>query len=126
MFDSRMGDKADWGDGFLRHLIDACKEEMEAGNRVNGIFTATGWKNVVSKFTEKSGDRRTKKQLKNKLDVLKKEYSTFMELKNYATGLGWDEAKQTVDCSNEWWDWTPCCKNYTVQFSPFLCSSIPC
>ena len=29
-----------------------------------------------------------KKQLKNKLDVLKKEYSMFMEFKNYATGLG--------------------------------------
>lgn len=99
-----MGDKADWGDTFLRHLIDACKEEIEAGNRPMGIFTTTGWKNVVSKFAEKSGDTRTKKQLKNKLDLLKKEYVTFMEFKNCATGLGWDEAKQTVDCSDEWWD----------------------
>lgn len=99
-----MGDKADWGDTFLRHLIDACKEEIEAGNRPMGIFTTTGWKNVVSKFAEKSGDTRTKKQLKNKLDLLKKEYVTFMEFKNCATGLGWDEAKQTIDCSDEWWD----------------------
>ncbi|XP_034574120.1 uncharacterized protein [Setaria viridis] len=99
-----MGDKADWGDTFLRHLIDACKEEIEAGNRPMGIFATTGWKNVVSKFAEKSGDTRTKKQLKNKLDLLKKEYVTFMEFKNCATGLGWDEAKQTIDCSDEWWD----------------------
>ena len=35
---------------------------------------------------------------------MKKEYTWFMELKNSATGLGWNEAKQTVDCSNEWWD----------------------
>ena len=27
-----------------------------------------------------------------------------MEFKNCATGLGWDEAKQTVVCSQEWWD----------------------
>ena len=27
-----------------------------------------------------------------------------MELKNSATGLGRNEAKQTVDCSKEWWD----------------------
>ena len=27
-----------------------------------------------------------------------------MELKNEATGLGWDDAKRTVDCSKEWWD----------------------
>ncbi|KAB8086153.1 hypothetical protein EE612_009293 [Oryza sativa] len=97
-----MGDKADWGDGFVRHLFDVCKEEIEAGNRPMGIFTTTGWKNVVSKFAEKSGDKRTKKQLKNKLDVLKKEYTMFMEFKNCATGLGWDEAKQTIVCSPEW------------------------
>jgi ribosomal protein L7/L12 len=27
-----------------------------------------------------------------------------MEFKNLATGLGWYEAKQTVDCSDEWWN----------------------
>jgi hypothetical protein len=56
-----MGDKADWGDVFLRHLYYACKEEIEAGNRPLGIFTTTGWKNLVLKFAEKSGDKRTRK-----------------------------------------------------------------
>jgi hypothetical protein len=41
----------------------------------------------------------TKKQLKNKWDNMKKEYTWFMKLKNTATGLGWNEAKQTVECS---------------------------
>jgi len=104
LLSSSMGDKADWSDGFVNHLLDACKEEIKAGNRPMGLFTTTGWKNVVSKFAQKSGDNRTKKQLKNKLDGLKKEYSTFMEFKNCATGLGWDEAKQTIVCSQEWWD----------------------
>jgi hypothetical protein len=27
-----------------------------------------------------------------------------MELKNAATGLGWNDEKQTVDCSKEWWN----------------------
>jgi hypothetical protein len=27
-----------------------------------------------------------------------------MELKNYATGLGWDAAKGAVDCPQDWWD----------------------
>jgi hypothetical protein len=35
---------------------------------------------------------------------MKKEYTWFIELKNFATGLGWNEGKQTVDCSKEWWD----------------------
>jgi hypothetical protein len=42
-------------------LYDACKEEIEAGNRPLGIFITTGWKNLVFKFAEKSGDKHTKK-----------------------------------------------------------------
>jgi hypothetical protein len=53
-------------------------------------------KNFVSKFAQKSGDKRILKQLKNKLDGLKKEYSAFMEFKNLATGLGWDEANRLL------------------------------
>jgi hypothetical protein len=99
-----MGDKADWGDFFLKNLIDVCKGEIEAGNRPQGLWTSTGWKNMVAKFEAKTGDKRTKIQLKNKLDNLKKEYVWFMELKNYATRLEWDAAKGTVDCPQEWWD----------------------
>ena len=57
-----------------------------------------------AKYQEKTGLKQTKKQLKNKLDNMKKEYTWFMELKNSATGLGWNEAKQIVDCSKEWWN----------------------
>ncbi|TVU02465.1 hypothetical protein EJB05_52018 [Eragrostis curvula] len=35
---------------------------------------------------------------------MKKEYTWFMELKNSDTRLGWNEAKQTVECSNDWWN----------------------
>jgi hypothetical protein len=87
-----MCDKANWSDGYVRNLFIACKEEIEVGTRPNGQFTSIGQKNFVSKFAQKSGER-PKKQQKNKLDVLKKEYSIFMEFKNFAIGLGWDEAK---------------------------------
>jgi hypothetical protein len=99
-----MTNKADWSDTNLRHFIDICKGEIEAGNRPTGIFTRNGWKNLSTKYEEKSGLKQTKKQLKNKLDNMKKEYTCFMELKNFATGLGWNEEKQIVDCSKEWWD----------------------
>jgi len=99
-----MADKADWCDANVRHFIDICKGEIEAGNRPLGFFNRTGWKNVISKHEEKTGQKLTKKQLKNKWDNMKKEYTWFMELKNIATGLGWNEAERTVECSKEWWD----------------------
>ena len=92
-----MADKADWCDANVRHFIDICKGEIEAGNRPLGFFNRTGWKNVISKHEEKTGQKLTKKQLKNKWDNMKKEYTWFMELKNSATGLGWNEAKRTVE-----------------------------
>jgi hypothetical protein len=39
-------------------LFDACKEEIQAGNRPNGNFTTTGWKNLIFKFAQKSGDNK--------------------------------------------------------------------
>ena len=60
LFGSTMGNNVDWGDGLVMHLFDACKEEIEDGNRPMGIFTTTDWMNVVSKFAQKSGDNRNK------------------------------------------------------------------
>jgi hypothetical protein len=42
----------------VKFLLDyACKEEIDAGNRLVGIFTATGQKNIVSKFADKFSDK---------------------------------------------------------------------
>jgi len=30
LFDSRMGDKANWSDFFLKHSIDVCKGEIKS------------------------------------------------------------------------------------------------
>jgi hypothetical protein len=42
--------------------------------------------------------------MKNKWDNLKRSYTIFMELKNSATGLGWNEIRQIVDCDDKWWE----------------------
>ena len=42
--------------------------------------------------------------MKNKWDSLKRNYTIFMELKNSATGLGWNDIRQTVDCDDKWWE----------------------
>ena len=91
-----MAEKAVWDNATLKHLIDICKEEILAGNRPQGCFTRNGWKNLEEKFFARSGTKLVKTQLKNKLDNMKKDYTQFMELKNAATGLGWDEANKIV------------------------------
>ncbi|XP_047053126.1 L10-interacting MYB domain-containing protein-like isoform X2 [Lolium rigidum] len=97
-------EKAVWDDAHVVHFISICKEEIANGNRPLGFLNPIGWKNLVEKFEARTGKNLTRTQLKNKWDSMKKEYTWFMELKIAATGLGWDDAKQTVDASKEWWD----------------------
>ncbi|KAK8260089.1 hypothetical protein V6Z12_D13G098600 [Gossypium hirsutum] len=44
-----------------------------------------------------------KPQLKNKWDILKKEWRLWRELLKESTGIGWCPSKKTVDAIEEWW-----------------------
>jgi hypothetical protein len=52
-----------------------------------GLLTSASWKNLRAKYEEKTSLKQTKKQLKNKLDNMKKEYVWFMEFRNCATKM---------------------------------------
>ncbi|XP_037418469.1 L10-interacting MYB domain-containing protein-like [Triticum dicoccoides] len=99
-----MAEKAVWDDAHLKKLIEILREEVEKGNRPLGYLNKKGWANVLEKWEARTGKKYPKDKFKNKWDAIKNEYTWFMELKNEATGLGWDDAKRTVDCSKEWWD----------------------
>ena len=99
-----MGEKTVWDDANVKHFIDICKEEVQAGNKPVSYLYRTGWKNLEEKFEARTGKKLTKTQLKNNWDNFKKYYTFFMELKNTATWLGWNDVKQTVDCASTWWD----------------------
>jgi len=77
-------------------------EEVNGNNRERGCLSRKGYKNLGDKFAEKTGDRRTQKQFKNKWDAMKKDYTGWMELQN-ATGLGWDPIAKTMDADDDWW-----------------------
>ncbi len=77
-------------------------EEVRAGNRPNGIMTNQGYKNICTKYFQRTGLRHSKTQVKNKWDLLKGLYSFWLSL-NKDTGLGWNPAKRTVDASDEHW-----------------------
>lgn len=99
-----MTEKAVWDDAHLKKLIDILREEVSNGNRPLGYLSKKGWKNVLEKWEARTGKKYPKDKFKNKWDAIKNEYVWFMELKNEATGLGWNDAKGAVDCSKEWWD----------------------
>ncbi|XP_028796692.1 uncharacterized protein LOC114752138 [Neltuma alba] len=62
-----------------------------------------GWDNIHREFNEKTGRGYEKKQLKNRLDNLRKEWKTFDKLIAKETGIGWDPERNIVVASDECW-----------------------
>lgn len=96
-------DKANWDAYHTKVFCEICKEETLKNNRPLGCLNAKGYKSLEDKFFETTKARLTNKQFKNKWDMLKKEYTQFMELKLAATGLGWDEQRGTIEAYDNWW-----------------------
>ncbi|XP_056686055.1 L10-interacting MYB domain-containing protein-like [Spinacia oleracea] len=95
--------KATWDDESTRIFCEVCADEVHAGNRPNTHFNRVGWDNVVKKFQLRTGKRYDKKQLKNKWEKLKSEFSTWKNL-HKETGLGWNHDNNTIDASEDWWE----------------------
>ncbi|KAK9007121.1 hypothetical protein V6N11_050954 [Hibiscus sabdariffa] len=60
-------------------------------------------KRIVNSFENETGKPYTQRQLKNRWDLLKREWKIWKKLKENDTGLGWNYAKRTIDALEEWW-----------------------
>lgn len=67
-----------------------------------------------------------KETIEEQVKQYEKEYTWFMEFKNCATGLGWDEGKQTIDCSKEWWNEHHAVKYGVIVHYSFSCFGMMC
>jgi hypothetical protein len=96
--------KAQWDNVGLRTYIDILVEEVNANNRgKEGTLSPLGYDNVVRKFFERTRREYTRKQFKNKWDVLKKDYAVWKTLTQKASGIGFDPVTKTIAASDEWW-----------------------
>ncbi|KAH7667086.1 Myb/SANT-like domain-containing protein, partial [Dioscorea alata] len=93
-----------WDDTNTEIFLKICVDEVQIGNRPHMHFTKEGWKNVISKFVARTGVSYNHKQLKNRWDSLKKEFSIWAKLVEHQTWLGWDPVKRTVIASDDWWE----------------------
>ncbi|KAL4311380.1 hypothetical protein GQ457_01G014020 [Hibiscus cannabinus] len=85
-------------------LCDLCIKEILIGNRLGTHFKREGWVKIVNNFEKETGKPYTQKQLKNKWDLLKKEWNLWKKLKEKDIGLGWNPIKRTVDAFDDWWE----------------------
>jgi hypothetical protein len=67
--------KANWDAVAHRVFLDVCIEEVNANNRPVQVLNATGYANLVRKFNELMKRNYDRKQMKNRWETLKKDYT---------------------------------------------------
>ena len=93
-------DKAVWDDVSTEVLINAYIDQIYKKERNGLVFTKKGWMTIVTTFNEETGRGYRIKQLKNKLDILKKDLRTCDTLLK-ETGAGRDVITNAISASNE-------------------------
>ena len=96
--------KAVWDPRTHEIWVDLAIEQVRAGNRNGTQLSKQGWKNFIENFSNATGRKYDRKQLKNHWDVVKKDWQLWDSLLRGETGLGWDMERQTIEASNEWWE----------------------
>lgn len=95
-----------WCDEKTRIVCEIFADEVQKGNRENTHLSKIGYKNVITRFKERTGLDYTRMQLKNKWDKLKYDYGIWKRLINKETGIGWNEGKTKIVMENSWWKQT--------------------
>ncbi|XP_024964895.1 uncharacterized protein LOC112505181 [Cynara cardunculus var. scolymus] len=70
--------------------------EVKNRNRPGSHFNKLGWGNIEKKIKEQTRKSFDKKQLKNKWDIMKKEWKLYDRLMRIESGIGWDPVRKTI------------------------------
>ncbi|KAK3437106.1 hypothetical protein EUGRSUZ_C01733 [Eucalyptus grandis] len=86
---------AKWTESLTNVLISLLVEEVKKGNRPTCTYNKVGWNNIHVEFNKQTELHYNVVQLKNRVNKLKKQYSSFKKLLSQS-GFGWDNVNKTV------------------------------
>ncbi|BAF29405.1 L10-interacting MYB domain-containing protein isoform X2 [Oryza sativa Japonica Group] len=101
-----MTEAAEWNDENTKIICELYAEQVRAGNRPSTHLNSIGYSQVALKFQQRTHLLYTKRQLKNKWDKLRNEYTIWKKLLIRGSGLGWDSTKGTIAADENWWNKT--------------------
>lgn len=91
-----------WQPPMDRYFIDLMLDQVQKGNRVDGMFRREAWTEMITLFNAKFGFDYEVEILKNRFKTLKRQYNVIkhlLELKGFA----WDDARQMLTADDCVW-----------------------
>ncbi|XP_028804661.1 L10-interacting MYB domain-containing protein-like [Neltuma alba] len=73
-------EKVSWDSYTTKILIDVCVEQIVHKERQGTSFTRPGWNKITKNFQKRSGKMYDRKQLKNRFDILRKDWKLWEKL----------------------------------------------
>ncbi|KAL3716065.1 hypothetical protein ACJRO7_007779 [Eucalyptus globulus] len=86
---------AKWTEPLTNELVSLLVTEVTKGNHITSTFNKTGWNNIHVEFNKPTRLYFSIIQLKNRVNKLKKQYSSFKKLLSQS-GFGWDNINNKV------------------------------
>ncbi|KAI9115907.1 hypothetical protein K1719_012837 [Acacia pycnantha] len=95
---------ARWDRCTTKKLLEICVKEIHISGKPGVSFKARRWEVVVDEFNKRANKNYNQKQLKNRLDNLKLDWTTWKQLLGKETGLGWNHETGTIVADDTWWE----------------------
>ncbi|KAI9085718.1 hypothetical protein K1719_032324 [Acacia pycnantha] len=95
---------ARWDRCTTKKLLEICVKEIRISGKPGVSFKARRWEVVVDEFNKRANKNYNQKQLKNRLDNLKLDWTTWKQLLGKETGLGWNHETVTIVADDTWWE----------------------
>ncbi|KAK2355542.1 L10-interacting MYB domain-containing protein [Trifolium repens] len=67
-------------------------------------FKQKKWEEIREEFNQRAKKNYNQKQLRNRMDSLRMDWTTWKQLIGKETGLGWNHQTGNIDADPSWWD----------------------
>ncbi|KAF5335219.1 hypothetical protein D9758_014763 [Tetrapyrgos nigripes] len=99
--------QAKWSNSDVDIMIDKLKNQKAQGNQSQSGWKPDTWTTVSKRIIaegSQEGAKKNPKKCSDKYGTLKAQYKVVHYIRTKASGFGWDEQKQMVVATDEWWD----------------------
>lgn len=107
--------KAEWTPSRDAYLVELFIEQHNLGRTAYNEYKNEVIRSVTRDFNKKFGMNLEENQIKNRYNVMKKDYGVVKALLSN-TGFGWDETRQMVVADDKVWDsYITVCRYFDFQ-----------